>query len=215
MEPLLTAFASSAKRTRNAHGLMAHLSTVNPGSIPRPQPSIIVRPLGVKTPLEGFFSQYPNFQPEPSNSPVVEFERLCEVYRWKRKNPKREAAREEFHFAMKKEFDHLYGSDKKDINNWLKLCFVLRIDPAPDTLRKCRAAVRRKHVNLVDLVHGSKQEVRIFPTEEELSDYTIAENKIFPKEDAKDGGVLRDLRRHIFAPREGTSSSRKNKGPRR
>ncbi|KAH8998354.1 hypothetical protein EDB86DRAFT_2912765 [Lactarius hatsudake] len=170
---------------------MAHLSTVNPGSIlgSLPQPSIIVCPLGVKTPLEGFFSQYPNFQPEPSNSPVVEFQRL------------REAAREEFHSAMKKEFDHLYGSDRKDINNWLKLCFVLRIDPAPDTLRDCRNAVRRKHVNLVDLVHGSKKEVQIFKTEKALSEYTIATEKFFPKKDAKDGGVLRDLRRQIFAPR--------------
>ncbi|KAH9071090.1 hypothetical protein EDB83DRAFT_2289821 [Lactarius deliciosus] len=190
---------------------MAHLSTVNPGSIS----SIIVCPSGVKTPLEGFFSQYPNFQPEPSNSPVVEFDRLCKAYHWKRKDPRREAAREEFHSAMKKEFDHLYGSDKKDINNWLKLCFVLRIDPAPDTLRDCRNAVRKKYVNLVDLVHGSKKEVQIFKTEKELSKYTLATGKIFPKAAAKDGGVLRDLRRQIFAPREGKNSSRKNKGPRR
>ena len=40
---------------------------------------------------------------------------------------------------MKKEFDDLYGSDEKDINNWHKLCYVLKIDPAPDTLWKCRA----------------------------------------------------------------------------
>jgi hypothetical protein len=66
-------------------------------------------------------------------------------------------------------------------------------------------------VNLVDLVHGSKVEVRIFRTEKELSEYTIATGKIFPKEDAKDGGVLRALRRHIFNPREDTRSSRKNK----
>ncbi|KAH9071087.1 hypothetical protein EDB83DRAFT_2366461 [Lactarius deliciosus] len=192
MPPLLIAFASSAKR--NTHCLMAHLRTVNPGSIPRPQPSTIVRSFGVKTPkktpLENFFSQYPNFQPEPSNSPVAEFDRLC----------KAEAAREEFHSAMKKEFDKLYGSDEKDINNWLKLCFVLRIDPAPDTLRNCRNAVLRKHVNLVDLVRGSKKEVQIFKTEKELREYTIATRKYFPREDAQDGGVLRALRRRIFAP---------------
>lgn len=40
---------------------------------------------------------------------------------------------------MKKEFDTLYGSDEKDINNWFKLCHVLRIDPVPDTLKECRA----------------------------------------------------------------------------
>jgi hypothetical protein len=66
-------------------------------------------------------------------------------------------------------------------------------------------------VNLVDLVHGSKVEVRIFKTEKELSEYTIAKGKKFPKKDAKDGGVLKALRRHILNPRKGTRSSRKNK----
>src|ERR1700761_5311898 len=48
-----------------------------------------------------------------------------------------------------------------------------------------------------------------------LSEYTQATEKYFPKEDAKDGGVLRALRRHILAPgsrpREDTSSSKGNK----
>ncbi|KAH9066262.1 hypothetical protein EDB87DRAFT_1590010 [Lactarius vividus] len=112
---------------------------------------------------------------------------------------------------MKKEFEKLYGSDEKDINNWLKLCFVLSIDPAPDTLQKCRAAVLKKHVNLVDLVHGPKKKPQIFKTEKELSKYTIETEKFFPKEEAKDGGVLRALRRHILAPREDAKFSRKNK----
>ncbi|KAH9066265.1 hypothetical protein EDB87DRAFT_1554509, partial [Lactarius vividus] len=153
-------------------------------------------------PLEGFFSQYPEFLFQPSSSPVAEFNRLCKTYCWKRDDPRREAAREEFHSAMKKEFDSLYGSDEKDIKNWQKLCFVLRIDPVPDTLWKCRAEVLKKHVNLVDLVHGSKEEVQIFKTEEELSEYTKKTGKYFPKESAVDGGVLRALRRHILSPRE-------------
>jgi hypothetical protein len=72
-------------------------------------------------------------------------------------------------------------------------------------------AVVKKHVNLVDLVHGSKVEVRIFKTEKELSEYTRATEKYFPREEARDGGVLRALRRQILAPREDTRSSRKNK----
>lgn len=68
-----------------------------------------------------------------------------------------------------------------------------------------------KHVNLVDLVHGSKEEVTIFETEKELSKYTKKAKKYFPKEDAKDGGVLRALRRRIFSPRDGTISSRRKK----
>ena len=71
--------------------------------------------------------------------------------------------------------------------------------------------VLRMHVNLVDLVHGSKEEVTIFETEIELSEYTKETEKFFPKEDAKDGGVLRALRRHILVPREDKSSSKRNK----
>ncbi|KAH9025566.1 hypothetical protein EDB84DRAFT_1440379 [Lactarius hengduanensis] len=123
----------------------------------------------------------------PYSKPEVK----SEAYQWERNDPERKAAREEFQYAMKLEFNDLYGSDEKDINNWHKLCYVLRIDPAPDTLRKCRTEVLKKHVNLVDLVHGSKEEVRIFQTETELSEYTKQTEKYFPKEDAVDGGVLR------------------------
>lgn len=37
-----------------------------------------------------------------------------------------------------------------------------------------------------------------FETEEELSDYTIATKKFFPLDEAKEGGVLKYLLRHIF-----------------
>ena len=71
-------------------------------------------------------------------------------------------------------------------------------------------AVLKKHVNLVDLVEGSKKEVRIFKTEQELSEYTRQTAKFFPKEDAVDGGVLRALRRHILAPRQDRDEEHNN-----
>ncbi|KAF8260807.1 hypothetical protein EI94DRAFT_874457 [Lactarius quietus] len=195
---------------------MEHLRrTVRPGLSMRPQPiqkNTIDRPLGVTTPLEAFFSQYPNFQYQPLNSPVVEFDRLCELHKWKKNDRKRRGAREEFQNAMTEEFNDLYGSDENDINNWYKLCHVLRITPVPDTLQKCRAVVRGKHVNLVDLVHGSKAEVVQFKTVGELSKYTLETGKIFGRESARDGGVLRALRRHIFEPaRDDRISNRRNK----
>ncbi|KAI0293598.1 hypothetical protein BC826DRAFT_910617 [Russula brevipes] len=179
----------------------------------------VVQPLGVETPLEGFFSQYSEFQSQPLNSPVAEFNRLCKEYEWERGDPEREAARDDFNFAIKREFDDLYGSDENDVDNWQKLCRVLKIDPVPDTLGGCRAVVVTKHVNLVDLIEGNRKEVRIFETEEQLSQYTRETCKFFPKEDAKDGGVLRALRRHILSPGAGAMRlrtagrrGRRNKG---
>ena len=159
---------------------------------------------------------------------------MCDLYasEWEEEEWKRRAARRAFNAALKEEFDSLYGSDEHDIKNWHKLCHVLRINPVPDTLRECRAVscrssdplcpwstkasssiqvVLKKHVNLIDLVHGPKEEVRIFKTEKQLSDYTIETEKYFPREEARDGGVLRALRRQIMLPREDRRSSRRNK----
>jgi len=172
--PPLSTGTGAVMQVRNS--MAQSTRTVNSASsssrLETSQKNIVVRPLGVTTPLEDFFLQYPKFQYQPSISPVVEFDRLCKTYKWKGGNPKRQDAREAFNFAMKEEFNDLYGSDEKDIANWHKLCHVLRINPVPDTLEKCRAAVLDKHVNLVDLVHGSKVEVQIFKTEKELSEYT-------------------------------------------
>ena len=130
------------------------------------QKDIIVQPLGGKTPLECFFSQYTYYKCQPLNPPVVEFNRLCDASGWERDDPERKAAREAFQYAMKMEFNDLYGSDEKDINNWRKLCHVLRIDPAPDTLSKCRSVSCRSSeppcwrplCELVFLYTGSPQE---------------------------------------------------------
>ena len=48
-----------------------------------------------------------------------------------------------------------------------------------------------KNVNLVDLVHGSKEEVPIFKTERQLSAYTKKTDKFFPKEDARSSTICR------------------------
>src|SRR5713101_4304824 len=97
------------------------------------------RPMDQDQPLKIFFSQYPKFQYQPRNSPITEFNRLCKEYRWKQDSEEKKAARHEFNLAMKNEFNALYGSDEKDINNWYKLCHVLRIEPIPKTLKRCRA----------------------------------------------------------------------------
>ena len=74
-------------------------------------------------------------------------------------------------------------------------------------------AVSRKHVNLVDLVGGFRENIRIFESEEELSWYTKETKKFFPRESAADGGVLRALRRNILAPRESRSTHKANAQP--
>ena len=56
------------------------------------------------------------------------------------------------------------------------------------------------HVNLSDLLDTTRQgtRVHVFASEEELREYTIETGRIFPKEDAYAGGLLKYLLRQIF-----------------
>jgi hypothetical protein len=138
-----------ASRTRNQSSKKQGVKKI-PNKTPKPQPpqppnkNVVAQPvplaaLDIRKPLKIFFSQYSKFQYQPGRSSVLEFYRLCKEYGWKRDSPKKETARDDFDRAMKKEFNSLYGSDEKDINNWYKLCHILSIDPLPNTTKKCRA----------------------------------------------------------------------------
>lgn len=60
-------------------------------------------------------------------------------------------------------------------------------------------AVGNTFVNLVDLV--DEIEFRLFDTEQELSQYSLTERKIFPRSDCA-GSLLEYLLRQILNPRE-------------
>jgi hypothetical protein len=61
--------------------------------------------------------------------------------------------------------------------------------------------VLNTHVNLVDLTtRRTNDPVKLFETERELSDYTRATKKYFPRDDIQAGGLLKFLLRHINNP---------------
>jgi hypothetical protein len=59
-------------------------------------------------------------------------------------------------------------------------------------------AIRKIHINLVDLV--DRQKVVRFPTEKALSKYSIDNDKICPRWMVPKGSLLEKLLRHIFNP---------------
>jgi hypothetical protein len=73
------------------------------------------------------------------------------------------------------------------------------------------------HVNLVDLVDAARigTPVRLFASLEELITYTIRTGKLFPKENAYQGGLLKELLREIrnpyFGKRRNGSAKRKDR----
>lgn len=73
--------------------------------------------------------------------------------------------------------------------------------------------MKSTHVNLSDLLDGgrSSTQVRIFATEAELAAYTIREGRIFPKEEAYAGGVLKYLLREITGEYKGRKGVRERR----
>ena len=152
--------------------------------------------------IAAFFSQYPFFYYNSTESANRNFYRLCDERGWKRDDSERNDAYSEFKDALVKEFNRKYGSDEHNLEAWQTLCRLVRTNPIPDTLEGCRQAIQATHVNLVDLTEARDGRfVETFDTEEELASYTIETGKFFPSESAYAGGLLRKLLRHILTPR--------------
>ncbi|KIL63793.1 hypothetical protein M378DRAFT_1045973 [Amanita muscaria Koide BX008] len=147
-----------------------------------------------------FFALYPNFDYDPQASVSAEFHRLVTTYRWRRWSPERDEAWERFSKAMGEQFSTFYGSDVNDLRAWQALCIALRVESMPDTVKECKQIIKSTHVNLVDFIdtRTTGQPIEIFDTEEELREYTNETHKYFPKESAKESGVLKYLLREIL-----------------
>ncbi|KAI0306254.1 hypothetical protein B0F90DRAFT_1553819, partial [Multifurca ochricompacta] len=144
-----------------------------------------------------FFLLYANFTLNVDAPPTREFIRLKQLNHWGNNNEEYIEARERFADALAEDFNAAYGTDVNNVDHWQALCHVLRIDPVPEDITACRKAVKSKHVNLVDLVYHADR-LTLFPTIKALSKYSKKHKKIFPKQSAKAGGILRYLLRPIF-----------------
>jgi hypothetical protein len=123
---------------------------------------------------------------------------MIDFFEWDRDDA--EDAKREFKAAMVKQFNDIYGTDPDNLESWQKLCHVLNIEPVPTRLEECREHVRQTHVNLVDLIETGNTglPVKVFEHLEQLQDYTIRNEKFFPKQSAYHGGLLRFLLREIL-----------------
>ncbi|KPM37775.1 hypothetical protein AK830_g8804 [Neonectria ditissima] len=150
-------------------------------------------------PIDEFFARYPRFRYKRDAHFWDEFYRMCGQFKWKGDDTKRKRAKDDFRAAMVEQFNSAFGTDEKDLESWQRLCRILGVG-VPDTLKECRQRVQRTHVNLVDLTESptTGNKVEIFPSVEALRSYTIETGKIFPRNEAHAGGLLKTLLRQIF-----------------
>ncbi|CAL1699420.1 unnamed protein product [Somion occarium] len=169
------------------------------GVCDRPCP-ICAPPFAPSTKIDRFLSQFPGFKYKQYVPAGQEFKRLQQFYgrRWSQQRHRQVS--EQFRNIMVEQFNDDYGVDENRLQSWQYLCAVLCVWPIPDTVSECREVIRSIYVNLVDLLeyHRSGRPVPTFTTLSQLQHYTKATRKFFPREEAKAGGILKFLLRHIF-----------------
>ncbi|CCO31019.1 hypothetical protein BN14_05053 [Rhizoctonia solani AG-1 IB] len=155
--------------------------------------------------LIAFFAQYPAFTYDSTRPVLSELKRMKRVLGWDNKTWKSSGALAGLRRALVLQFNLTYGTDQSDLASWQNLCRAMSVTNIPDKLSDCKKLVATIYVNLVDLVDmpNTGTKAKLFETEEALSKYTKKSKKIFPREDARAGGLLKHLLRFIAAPRRG------------
>ncbi|KAJ1309459.1 hypothetical protein OPQ81_006235 [Rhizoctonia solani] len=179
-------------------------NTLHPSAPPQVPPDTVSH-------LVAFFAQYPEFKYDPTRPVLSELKRMKRVLKWDNQTWQSAGALSGLRRALVLQFNLTYGTDQKDLASWQNLCRAMRVTNIPDTLSACKKLVDTIYVNLVDLVDmpNTGKEVRLFETEEALSKYTKRTKKVFPKLDARAGGLLRHLLRSIVNPRRGGKTKAK------
>ncbi|KAI6352147.1 hypothetical protein MCOR25_009532 [Pyricularia grisea] len=162
----------------------------------------------IKTPLDEFFLSFEGFEYNPAHPPARSFERLGFHHDWESNSPAYKNARKKYQDALNSELQMWYGSTD-DLKAWHTLCRAIGIKPLPESCSQCKKAVRKKHVNIVDLIDWARHRetsdtpVQTFRSVAQLQTYTVETDKIFSKKKAKAGAhgkntVLKHLLRTIF-----------------
>ncbi|KAG9127400.1 hypothetical protein FRC07_014210 [Ceratobasidium sp. 392] len=148
-----------------------------------------------------FFAQFEDSSYDPSQSVVPAFKRLQKTPQWKKGINRRETFAN-YKLALVLKFNATYGTDQKDLSSWQNLCRAIGIEDVPDKLSSCKKVVQKTHVNLVDLIDtpNTQKPVVQFESIEALRKYSKKTKKIFPRNEAKAGGILKHLLRPIGYP---------------
>jgi hypothetical protein len=157
----------------------------------------------LKTPLDRFFSSFPTFSYDSSLPPATSYANLQAHEGWRRNPAGSQEAWNGYQDALNREFQMWYGAED-DLTAWHTLCRAIGIVPAPASCEECVKAVRKTHVNIVDLIDwnrsGDNERVRVFRNVADLREYTKDTGKVFHNTLNKVGGnvILRHLLREIF-----------------
>ncbi|KAJ4494411.1 hypothetical protein C8R41DRAFT_763492 [Lentinula lateritia] len=153
--------------------------------------------------IQSFFEQYPRFNYDPTRETMVQFRSMCRLYGWCHDSEERKQALEGVRDAIALQFNAFYGSGANSLNGWHSLYRALRVQDIPDTVKGCKEGIKTIHVNICDLVDHKEDVPTKHPSEAALAQYSRNSGKIYPRENAYAGGLLRFLLRQIYGEYHG------------
>ncbi|KAI4093383.1 MAG: hypothetical protein LQ344_002971 [Seirophora lacunosa] len=145
-----------------------------------------------------FFDQFPNFR-QRHNAPILdEFRRLAQQQGWKRRTWQFNVNRRE---CLQAEYEYQFGSIEagNKLAAWQGLCAELGLSANIPSIVKCKKALRRVHVNILDLIDDRRagRQIETFDSAQALADYTNEHKRYFPLEDAKADSLIKILLKQI------------------
>ncbi|QPG95525.1 hypothetical protein C2857_001067 [Epichloe festucae Fl1] len=151
-------------------------------------------------PIGKFFARYNQFDYDPHSEAWSEYHRMCAFFNWKKDCKKERAANTLFRDAIVAQFGCLYGVDENKLATLQRLCEKLEVFPVPQSVTSCKKAISKVHVNIMDFIDSERTGVpiRIFGSLSQLRRYTVDNDKIFPKRQARKSALLRYLLRRIL-----------------
>ncbi|KAL7936174.1 hypothetical protein V8C35DRAFT_297048 [Trichoderma chlorosporum] len=161
---------------------------------------------------QSHFDKFSNFTPSHDAPFDHEFARLALSQKW---TPGSQEYTRERTIAMREELKtHYFSSQQLDstqeepteeevLQGYQDLCREVGIPPC-DTAAECKDGLKRKLVNIVDLIDARRtnKKVRVWTDFQAFRKYTLKkEHRISVDEAKKDGGYLESLLQHLRDPR--------------
>jgi hypothetical protein len=141
-------------------------------------------------PIDEYFAQYPDFNYRPSHDwrQIGPFNALVKFKSWDQNRRKLEW--EELKTKWTTVIEEEYFDST--LPHYQSLCEDLGIEPIPVTVNECKRQLARVYVNIVDLTQyrrdrqsgGMPQPPRLHRNRAELAEYSRAEKKYYPLENA-------------------------------
>ncbi|KAL8967310.1 MAG: hypothetical protein Q9197_005500 [Variospora fuerteventurae] len=145
-----------------------------------------------------FFNGFPDFH-QRHDAPILdEFRRLAKRQSWRMKDRDFKEIRRE---CLQAEFEYHFGGIEagNKLAGWQGLCAELGLSHNIPSIKQCRKALKRVHVNILDLIDDRRagRQIERYSSARALADYTNEHKRYFPLDDTQGESLIKILLKQI------------------